>query len=78
MSELTEYQQDKAAGDASYAAQGKRLAEVLIEIAEMASVQTDWMSVESYPFTFNGWQLWADYEQGEFHQCSHRFVRFFL
>ena len=71
VSELTEYAQDKAAGDASYAAQQKSLADVLIEIAEKAAVQINWGSVESYPFTFNGWQLLADYEQGEFHQLAY-------
>ena len=67
----SEYAQDKAAGDASWAAQHKSLADVLIEIAEKAGVCYAEEATTSYPFTFGGWQVLAGYHRGEFQHLEH-------
>ena len=66
VSASSEYQQDQAAGNVSFAAQHQSLAEVLIEIAVKAGVSYSGEAIPSYPFTFAGWQVLAEYHQGEF------------
>lgn len=64
MSEPTEYEKDRAALDASAAAQHKSLADVLIELAEKAGIPKDGAGAERSSFYVDGWTVTVDFPQG--------------